>query len=67
LVDPPSLVERVKTLAQSGSSLDRNGQSSDSLPDFEDIYKREFTDLDEGIDSLLEKMAILTHLYSREF
>ena len=37
------------------------------MPDFEDIYKRDFSELDEGLDTLMEKMVILTHLYSREF
>ena len=37
------------------------------LENYEDVYHRNFSELDEGLESLMEKMVILTHLYSREF
>ena len=39
----------------------------EELPDFEDVYSRDFSELDEGLDVLLKKLAILTHIFSRDF
>lgn len=36
------------------------------MPEFDEIYTREYSNLD-ALEQMVEKLVILTHIYSREF
>lgn len=56
-MDPPCLVDYVKELAL-----------NHTLPSVEDVYKKKFNiENEENLETMLEKLAILTHIYDREF
>ena len=38
-----------------------------NIREFDEIYLRKFDHLDENVDTMIEKMAILTHIFNREF
>ena len=56
LIDPPCLVDKVKQVAQ----------ENQDLPDFENVYHKNFT-IEDTLETMVEKLSILTHIYSREF
>lgn len=37
------------------------------LPEFDQIFTREYGDIAEPVEDIIEKCVILTHLYSRDF
>lgn len=55
LTDDP----RVIKVAQKAVDLD--------LSNFDDIFERDFSDMEGPLDEYLEKLCILNHLFSREF
>ena len=38
-----------------------------SLPEFDQIFTREYGKIEDSVEDMIEKVVILTHLYSRDF
>ena len=51
-------MDRIKEIAK---------RTDDNLRDFDEIYARKFNLEDAEFDTMIEKLAILTHMFSLEF
>lgn len=61
LVDHPTHVDSIK-----GRAMASKQSETAHLPEVDDIYTRQYDLQGSTLDEQMEKMAILTHIYSRE-
>ena len=58
LVDPPCHVDKIKEIAQ---------RNDENIREFDEIYNRKFDIEETKFETMMEKVVILSHMFSLEF